>query len=70
MSNLNSKSKLTEFPALEPEEKPEGIKFSFSKFIWSWKKGGGKILDRVENFILEFYLIVFNCGGNHFAYEN
>jgi len=35
MSNLNSRSKLTEFPPLEPEEKPDGLKFSFSKFIWN-----------------------------------
>jgi hypothetical protein len=38
MSNLESKNKLTEFPALEAEDRADG-KFSFSK-LWWWKKNG------------------------------
>lgn len=43
MSNLNSTSKLTEFPPLEAEEKSDG-KFSLSKFMF-WRKSGSLSFD-------------------------
>lgn len=52
MSNLNSTSKLTEFPPLEAEEKADG-KFSFSKFMF-WRKPG-KLME--ISFIKHLYIL-------------
>lgn len=62
MSNLNSTDKLTEFPSLERDERPDGRFSSLSKFLF-WRKGG---MCLVINNILAFIYVLDNQVNQFF----